>query len=55
MSCFTSTRRACGLTLLSLFSLFEIRPKPYGNELRVWKYNEEEDVFEESTNHFKDE
>ena len=36
------------------FSLFEIRPKPYGNELRVWKYNEGEDIFEERTDHFKD-
>lgn len=42
------------LTCLLFFSLFEIRPKPYGNELRVWKYNEEEDVFEERTSYFKD-
>ncbi|CDH54905.1 fructose-6-phosphate 2-kinase fructose-6-biphosphatase [Lichtheimia corymbifera JMRC:FSU:9682] len=39
---------------IPMHTLFEIRPKPYGNELRVWKYNEEEDVFEERTSCFKD-
>ncbi|ORY91882.1 6-phosphofructo-2-kinase-domain-containing protein [Syncephalastrum racemosum] len=30
-----------------IHTVFEIRPKPYGSELKIWKYNDEADTFEE--------
>lgn len=30
-----------------IHTVFEIRPKPYGSELKIWKYNDETDIFEE--------
>ncbi|CDS04188.1 hypothetical protein LRAMOSA07143 [Lichtheimia ramosa] len=30
---------------IPMHTLFEVRPKPYGNELRIWKYDQEEDTF----------
>ncbi|KAI8071279.1 6-phosphofructo-2-kinase-domain-containing protein [Gongronella butleri] len=33
--------------LVPLHTVYEYRPKPYGSELKKWRYNEEKDDFEE--------
>lgn len=34
---------------IPMHTVFEVRPKPYGSELRIWKYNELTDSFHECT------